>query len=187
MTRIVAALYVDKHGPYPKMLGVQAWSKEYDAMRYIFPNPVVAHPPCGPWGNLLSACTKQDPETGVRAVIQVARFGGVLEHPAGSRLWKHMGLPLPGDMSDPGFYTIETEQCRWGHKALKKSWFLFSRIQRGDLLPIPPFIEPTHVIDSAPSKKKRGAPVRHLPKSQRHITPHRLAEWLIAAARKARA
>ena len=180
-------MYVDvNRGPYAGMKNVQAWGKEDNAMRYIFRHPVVAHPPCGPWGSLAHMCTKQDPATGIRAVIQVARFGGVLEHPAGSRLWKYMGLPMPGDYGDPSFYTIETEQCRWGHKALKKSWLLFSRIQRGDLLPIPPFVEPTHVIDSAASKKKRGARVLHLPKSQRHLTPPRLAEWLVAAARRAR-
>ena len=92
----VAALYVDvEAGPYAGMAGVDAWGVERDAKLYRGPHPVVAHPPCGPWGKLAWNCTKQDPLCGPVAVAQTLQYGGVLEHPEGSTLWRHCGLPKP--------------------------------------------------------------------------------------------
>ena len=42
---------------------------------------------------------------------------------------------------------------------------------------------PTHVIDTNSKHKNQGTGQPHLPKSQRHLTPPRFAEWLIACAR----
>ncbi len=181
----VAALYVAPTGPYFRMAEVDPWGADRNAKLYRGPHPVIAHPPCGPWGQLAWRCTKQDPRCAIVAVSQIIQFGGVLEHPARSKLWRHLNLPLPGDKSNPSLWTLETEQCRWGHKALKKTWLLFSRIPPEHLSPIPPWREPTHVIDSSKAQKRRGAAaVRHLPKSQRHLTPPDFAEWLVLQARK---
>ena len=61
---MIAALYVDTaRGPYARMRGVECWgyatrdgrqldalAPTRDARDYAGPWPVVAHPPCGPWG-----------------------------------------------------------------------------------------------------------------------------------------
>lgn len=182
--RPVAALYVDKRGSYANMPDVDPWDAERDARLYAGPHPVVAHPPCGPWGRLAHMCTKQDRTLSIDGVAQVLEYGGVLEHPAGSTLWQTLGLPLPGDDRDPLCFTLEVEQCRWGHKCLKRTWLLCVGVRREDLPPIPPWQEPTHVIDSSSSSKRAGTDRgRHLPKSQRHLTPPQFAAWLVAAAR----
>ncbi len=51
-----------------------------------------------------------DRDCAPRAVEQVRKWGGVLEHPAGSRLWEERGLPLP--WSDMGHvWDGERGQC----------------------------------------------------------------------------
>lgn len=145
---IIAALYIDEHGPYPKMPGVDAWGMTRDARTYDGPHPVVAHPPCGPWGAFAHMCKspEQDPALAIRAVEQVRRWGGVLEHPRRSRLWAHVGLPAPGGPADAyGGRTIEVDQVEWGHAAHKRTWLYLVRVP-DDAIEDPPFPgrQPTH-------------------------------------------
>lgn len=190
---MTAALYIDPaRGPYPALLGPDAcWGVERDAKGYTGPGPVIAHPPCGPWGRLAHMCTKQDPDCGPRAVEQVLAHGGALEHPAGSSLWRHCDLPRPlaaeGQLplAAPGVWTLEVDQCRWGHPAQKRTWILLSGIRPDELPPVPAWQKPTHYIDTNSSRKGSAGPQGHLPKSKRHITPPAFARWLIAAVEAA--
>ncbi len=75
---MIAALYVDPRGPYPSLEGVEAWDASRDARNYRGPHPVIAHPPCGPWGNMAHWCTRQDPTLAPLAVQQLLKWGGVL-------------------------------------------------------------------------------------------------------------
>jgi len=90
----VAALFVREDGPYPRMAHVDPWPESRDATRYAGPWPVVAHPPCAPWGFNRHRST-QRPDLAVFAVYAVRKWGGVLEHPAASRLWRAMELAPP--------------------------------------------------------------------------------------------
>lgn len=181
----VVALYVDQGGPYPPLVP-QWYDKERDARTYPGPHPVIAHPPCGPWGRLASLCTQQDPELAPLAVDQVRQFGGVLEHPAGSKLWRHCGLPAPFK-TVPSLtgreWSLEVAQVRFGHPCLKLTWLFFVDVSPHALAPIPPWREPTHVIDDNRRGGAALAGVRHLPKARRHLTPPALAEWLLWALR----
>ena len=193
----VAALYIDAaRGPYAALPDVDAWGEDRDARLYAGPHPIVAHPPCGPWGRLSHLCTRQDPALALRAVEQVRAFGGVLEHPAASRLWAACGLPAPW-LDPPMFagreWALEVEQCRWGHPARKLTWLLLVDVAPADLPPIPPWQEPTAVIDTTAKHKGQGlgkatgeARLTHVPKSRRHLTPPDFARWLVAAASRAR-
>ena len=186
----VQALYVDpERGPYVSLLGAEnCWGVERDAKLYAGPDRVVAHPPCGPWGTLKAFCTLQDPTCGPIAVEQVRRFGGVLEHPRGSSLWGECGMPKPGGRTflfRPDEFTIEVDQCRWGHKAQKITWLFFSGIDPRNMPPIPPPRKPTHVVGPPPGYDPAEYAGRHLKKSERHITPPAFAQWLVDAVRTA--
>ena len=89
----VAALWVDQKGPYPEMAGVDCWTRERDARIYAGPHPIIAHPPCGPWGRYWHVC-KQPKEDGIIAMELVHRFGGVVEQPTTSTLFREHGLPF---------------------------------------------------------------------------------------------
>ena len=195
----VAALYIDPRGPYPKMPGVDCYDEERNAEMYAGPWPVVAHPPCGPWGRLRHLSTNDAPEHALHAIAIVREFGGVLEHPRGSLLWKALDLPAPGE-SDAFGFTIEVAQVEWGHVARKVTWLYlvgvpWSAIER------PPFPgrEPTHWVTSFRSTtsdtpkryKQNGSAVpvgiKVCSAQQRRRTPPLFAEYLVRLARSARA
>lgn len=123
----VAALYVDLRGPYPALGGVDCYDLARDARLYAGPHKVIAHPPCGPWSRLSGLSHGAHKDCGPIAVDQVRRFGGVLEHPQSSKLWKHSSLPLPGDLfgDEFGGRSVEISQGEYGHVAPKLTWLYF--------------------------------------------------------------
>ena len=166
-----AALYVDPRGPYPGL--VAEWFDESrDARTYTGPGPVIAHPPCGPWGALRHMCkaTHEERELALIAVGQVRRFGGVLEHPAGSRLWATCDLPLPESMFPDGFggRSYLVAQGDYGHKAPKATWLYAVRL--GPC----PFKLPTGFDP--------GGRVENISKLARRVTPDEFAAGLVAWA-----
>ena len=190
---MIAALYVDRGGPYWNRAGVDAWDIERNAKLYDGPWPVVAHPPCGPWGRLRHLSTKQDPECGLRAVAQVRAFGGVLEHPQDSRLFDVLRLPRPGELPDAyGGRTVLVSQCDFGHVARKWTWLYCVRCFPTG--PMPPRREPTHWVSGGRGRvgaKRKTTPVpdgiKVCSAQQRRRTPPAFADWLIALAESASA
>lgn len=188
----VAALYVDPRGPYPSL--VEHWyDQARDARLYSGPWPVVAHPPCRNWSKLRHLATGDDSDCGPIAVEQVRRFGGVLEHPEGSLLFAHCGLPRPGELPDAcGGVTIEVCQVDWGHVARKRTWLYFVRCRPSGPMPAPR--EPTHwccgfrvsTSRSPANYKRTGCAVppgiKVCSAQQRRRTPVAFAAWLIAIA-----
>jgi hypothetical protein len=194
--RTIAALYIDPRGPYPKLEGVECWDAERDARKYDGPHPVVAHPPCGPWGALKHLYRGNEHDCAPRAVEQVRRFGGVLEHPASSLLWAHCGLPRPGEFSDGFGHTIEVDQCAWGHVARKRSWlYIVGAPLLAALSSVRTGGTPTHWVSGFRTStgrnpkhyKQNGRAVppgiKVCSAQQRRRTPPAFAEWLVSLAR----
>ena len=181
----VVALYVDSRGVYPKL--VAEWYDEArDARTYAGPWPVVAHPPCGPWGRLRAFCTKQDRAAGPHAVEMVRRFGGVLEHPAHSRLFAACGMPAPWGLPDEhGGRTYDLEQVSWGHPCIKATWIYVVGVDASGLASgLRSGGSPTHVVSST---RRRGPGLPELTRKwERAITPPASAEWLVSLAAQAR-
>ena len=88
----VVALWCLRNGVYQRLCRPgDVWTGyRRDAMLYDGPHPVVCHPPCGPWGNF-RAWAKESREHGIAAMRHVHRWGGVVEHPAGSTLFREYG------------------------------------------------------------------------------------------------
>lgn len=211
---------------------LDCWDATRDARLYDGPHPIVAHPPCKHWGKLRhlanvrcdycqlsfperrlrpdgscrhcgrSGWISSDKNCAPRAVEQVRRWGGVLEHPAGSKLWGWAVLgadvaPLPKpspcgchyDLDQFGGYTIEVDQCEWGHACSKPTWLYLVGVPR-EALEAPPFPgrEPTH--DMMGSRGRNAKANRNGRKEAsaeiRRRTPPLFAEYLIRLARSAR-
>jgi len=186
--RTVAALYVDPRGPYPSMPGVECWDEKRDARNYDGPHPVVAHPPCGPWGALRLFCRNQDARLAPVAVEQVRLYSGVLEHPKGSRLWDACGLPRPGELPDQyGGVTLEVNQVDWGHACAKPTWLYLIGV-RPERYPRRARGVPTHGIwyGSFERSGHSGPVLRGASKEIRRRTPPAFAEFLVELARNTR-
>lgn len=195
---MIAVLYVDALGIYPKMRGVDAWDVVRDARLYDGPFPIVAHPACGPWGKLrhMYKGSEGDWTLACRGVDQVRKWGGVLEHPSHSLLWKSMSLPKPGQGFDAhGGYSIEVVQSDWGHVARKRTWLYLVGVPvwlvSAYAAPFPGRA-PTHWISGG-----RGKPGRRLcdclppgikaaSAQQRRRTPPLFARFLLTLAASTR-
>jgi hypothetical protein len=137
---LVAALFVQEGGAYYGLPHVDPWPESRDARAYAGPWPVVAHPPCHLWVNLAALNFKRyggehnrpgnDGGCFAAALAAVNRWGGVLEHPAGSRAWAAHGLTAPitvgWQRSLFGGWVCEVWQSAYGHKARKRTWLYYS-------------------------------------------------------------
>lgn len=180
----VAVLFARADSIYKTMPGCDVYDIERDARTWPGGAPVVAHPPCRAWGRLrhFAKPRPDEKELAIWAVDQVRRYGGVLEHPAESTLWAHMGLPTPGRAPDQhGGWTAEIRQCDWAHKAEKRTWLYIVGVHPDELPAFPPRSEPTGVI-----KPQRGVQrtLKIVTKAEREHTPPALAAWLVELARR---
>ena len=136
----VAALYVQSDGCYIGLDGVDPWPESRDARGYPGPYPVVAHPPCARWGRywyggMFWISQGREPKKlgddggcFSSALTAVRRWGGVLEHPAGSHAWDahEIGRPpisggwVPADFHDG--WTCRVEQGHYGHRGRKATY-----------------------------------------------------------------
>lgn len=139
----------------------------------------VYHPPCRSWGRLRSFANFSPGEhwLAVWSVIRIRRFGGVLEHPAGSKLWNFMCLPRPGAGYDSfGGFSVKINQHDFGFECEKNTWLYIVGIDV-NLLPAFPlnFDAVTHIISSC--KLENGK--REISKNKRAATTIMLCSYLL--------
>jgi len=186
----VAALFVLPDSIYKTIPGVDCYDAARDARR-TFPGglPVVAHPPCRQWGRLrhMALTDRREKELATWTVDVIRKEGGLLEHPAWSKLWEVLELPRPDGAPDAfGGYTLAVDQWRWDHPCRKPTWFYICGVEPGACPELPPLRSgrPLWVITDGP---RRPDWQRVIPHSQRSVTPPDLAKWMVTAARCASA
>lgn len=142
---MIAALYVEKNGPY-SLKGIDLWDELRDARKYRGPHPVIAHPPCERWGRywgggpMLHGTKNQkllgdDNGCFAHALWSVRTFGGVIEHPEGSHAFRYYGLDIPN--RNGGWTAFDSYGCRvscvaqghYGHRAQKFTW-LYAKVKK---------------------------------------------------------
>lgn len=195
----VAALFVQSDGAYSGIPGVDVWDERRDARLYRGPDPVVAHPPCARWGDYWYGSPSsskryrlgEDGGCFASALRSVRLFGGVLEHPAGSRAWRTFDIPTPkaaggwlpvsamGPGADaPWSWTCWVEQGHYGHAARKPTWlYVVSRH-----CPEPMIWGPSRV-ERRPGDSPRRGMAERLSKKQRAATPPNFRDALLRIAR----
>lgn len=192
---MIAALYVARGGCYFGIPDVDPWDAERDARLYAGPWPVVAHPPCERWGRYATTwggTVGDDAGCFAAALEAVRRWGGVLEHPAGSRAWPAFGLAPPpasggwvsaGDLRG---YVCSVEQGHYGHRARKATWLyavaatlpaLRWGASEAKILPRP---------GRDPERERRIGAVQRMCRRERAATPIHFRDLLLDIARSAK-
>ena len=90
MTAPIAVLCAARNSIYKTMEGVDVYDLDRDAKTFFGSVPIVGHPPCRSWSAFCAHQAKPLPgekELGPLVVWMLRNNGGVLEHPAHSRLW----------------------------------------------------------------------------------------------------
>ena len=183
----VAVLFVRGDSIYKSLPGLDAWDADRDARKYQGPYPIVAHPPCRGWGCLraMSKHTSEEKECGPWAAAQVQKWGGVLEHPRGSSLWKAAALPRPGHGRDQfGGFTLDVDQHWWGHRAQKRTWLYVCGCRPADLPPMPITLTRAPCVITNTHGLRAGMPGyrKEVTKREREATPPAFAAWLVSLA-----
>lgn len=194
---IVTVLFARADSVYKQLPGTDVYDIERDARTWTGGGPVVAHPPCRAWGQLRHFAKPRPDEKALApwAIEQVRKHGGVLEHPAGSTLWAHCGLPSPGCFDAHGGWTLGIHQHWFGHRAEKATLLYIWGVAPADIPEMPLRLDaPTHVIamDKSPRRSGTGERLRkgmpgwrpEVTKAEREHTPHGLAVWLVELARR---
>jgi hypothetical protein len=178
--RPVAALCVAPNSVYKSLPAVECYDVARDVRTFAGAMPVVAHPPCRTWSAYTAHQAKAPPgekELGLFCAEWLRREGGVLEHPAHSRLFKAARLPMPGERLGD-LYTMLVWQAWWGYPMRKATWLCFSGVDVRELtLPYR-----SHDSRSGEGDRRRQ---QAMSKHQRAATVPAFADWLVTAARAA--
>lgn len=193
---MIAALFVEKNGPYFGLSDVDPWDMERDARLYRGPWPVVAHPPCARWCRLAGLVEArwghrrgEDGGCFEAALNSVRTYGGVLEHPAYSDAWPTFDLPDPvlggWQMGLCGGWVCHVEQGRYGHPAKKATWLYAFGVQDLPMLDFRsiPDGESEALVSWCGNRVKSGEVRPRVGKANAARTPPMFRDILIGIAR----
>jgi len=189
----VDVLFVADKSIYKTMKDVNAYDKDRDARTCPGILPAVAHPPCRTWGNLRTCVpvtwdTIDEHDLGPWAVDHIRRAGGVLEHPAGSRLFRHCRCGQSFAPDEWGGWTMDVDQFHWGHRAAKPTRLYVVGCSPADV-PATPHRdgEPEFCITQGHGIREVDELFKsRLPDWERAATPPAFAQWLVTLARLCR-
>jgi hypothetical protein len=174
---VIAILFARDDSRYKDFNVYDVYDINRDARTFCKKMPVIAHPPCRAWGMLSHMANPREGEKQLAylALAQVRLNGGILEHPAGSRLWKEAPLPLAeGGEDEFGGFTIEIDQFDFGHVAHKNTKLYICGITKDKLPPMPP--KNLSSTDRSICGNVKGT--KRCTQYQREYTPDELINWM---------
>lgn len=175
---MVAVLCVARNSIYKTLADVDCYDIARDVRSFAGGMPVIAHPPCRSWSAYCAHQAKPLPgekELGPWCVEKLRECGGVLEHPAHTRLYAACDIPRPGERERNGLWSLSVDQAWWGDSRRKATWLCFSGI------------DPASVAVPFVLREQRGdrAAWNRLSKNKRAATPESFARWLVKYASSA--
>ena len=175
------ALFVRKDSSYKNRDTWDVYDEDRDALTYDSSSPVVCHPPCRTWGRLSHLAHNARPNEASLALWSIEKIkenGGILEHPAGSRLFgKH--LPDVGETDEHGGFTILVDQYDFGHVAHKKTKLYICGIDKSQLPDLPPEDKTLHYCEKGKLRSICGnvKGTTRCTQYQREYTPEKLIDY----------
>lgn len=182
----VSVLFARRDSIYKEM-GVDTWDIDRDARNWPGGRQIVGHPPCRAWGCLRANAKPVlgEKELALWAVAQIQKWGGVLEHPARSTLWKAADLPRPGAGFDKhGGFSLDVDQHWWGHRAQKRTWLYVCGLAPAAVPAMPLVITRAPCVITNIHGLRAGQPGyrSEVTKREREATPPAFAEYLVNLA-----
>ena len=179
--KTIAILCAAKSSAYHHMEEVEVYDVARDMRTFQGGMPVIAHPPCRSWSAYCAHQAKPDPgekELGPLCVQWLRECGGILEHPAHSRLFDFCKLPKPSwtvgwKKSEMPVWTMEVLQGWWGDSRSKTTWLCFFDIPPGSVRIPLRFVNPE-------GDRRRW---QLMSKIQRSATHPAMCKWLVETAR----
>jgi len=172
---MIPILFTQPNSIYLSRPNTDCWDAARDARRWPGGAAFVAHPPCRSWSKL-RAFAKPLPgerDLAIWAIHKARMWGGVVEHPEGSALWKEMQLPKGQERDQWGGWTPKLDQHQFGHRARKRTWLYIVGVEPSEIPPYPLVWElPTKYVTWTHNRPG-------LSKRERSATPVAFAHWLI--------
>lgn len=172
----VSVLCAARNSIYHDMQGVEVFDVDRDARTFAGDTPIIGHPPCRAWSAFCAHQAKpvaNEKELGLWVCDQLRECGGVVEQPAHTRLFAAAGLPLPGEPTRDGVWSLAVWQWWWGFPTKKGTWLAFAGVPRESV--------------DVPLRLHNGQRDRSVwnrqSNNRRSATCRAFAEFLIAAAR----
>ena len=177
MSDLISVLCCSRKSIYKSFDGVEVYDIDRDVRTFDGKTRIVAHPPCRTWSAFTAHQAKApegEKDLGPLCVEFLKQCGGVLEHPAHSRLFKHMGLPMPGKSSGD-YKTVAVWQSWFGYSMRKSTWLTFVGID-------PNTLDFPYILTSPGGDRRKQ---QLMSKDQRAETCPAFGRWLVDAARQA--
>lgn len=116
----IPVLFCTPNSTYNYIAIADPYDKKRDALTWKGGNAAIYHPPCRLWGKLAHMAKADNPDyekhLGLWSIEMVEKYGGVIEHPEGTKLFDHVTKGM-------GFIT-KVNQCWFGHP-FKKATMLY--------------------------------------------------------------
>ena len=174
---MIPVLFTQENSNYNKIKIFDCYDIKRDALSFNGRIPLIAHPPCRKFSKLrgLSTAPLSEKKLAFFALAKVRQFGGILEHPRSSTLWKDGNFNLDGSVDSYGGFLRSVDLSWFGFPARKKTMLYFCGITPNQLPAFPISLNAiTHVISSTYKSDKK-----ELSKNMRSTTPLQMIEFFI--------
>ncbi len=174
---MTSILFCEEKSIY-KTLNCDVYDIKRNALNVSNTTPAIYHPPCRMWSRLktLSNFYPGEKWLAVWSLIRIRKYGGILEHPAGSSLF-HKYAPLTPVPDSYGGFIISVNQHWFGHVAQKKTYLYIVGCSPSQLPPIP--LNFSAIEYTISNSKKSKQKIKESPKKYRNYTPILFAQWLL--------
>ncbi|MEN2434955.1 hypothetical protein AAH994_06045 [Weeksellaceae bacterium A-14] len=166
---MIPVLFCDSDSVYKNFPECDVYDLSRDAFTYYGNYPLICHPPCRLFSRLraFSRADKKEKQCAFFALEKVRRYGGILEHPRSSTLWKNGGFNLDGSVDRYGGFLRSVNLSWFGFQCEKKTMLYFCGLSPKDLPPFPMSLIP-------PEKK-----ISELGQNKRSATPEKMIKYFI--------
>lgn len=177
MQHKIPVLFTSENSLYNNYEIFDCYDEKRNALTCTQRKPAIYHPPCRLFSKLkgMSTAPKAEKKLAYYSLSKVRQFGGILEHPKGSDLFKFGNFDLSGKIDKYGGFLREVNLNWFGFPAQKKTILYFVGISPKELPPFPISFEPVQYCISTPKTKGHIC----IPKKLRSQTPDLMIQYFI--------